>query len=63
MLTVSNVEVQRDFLFTASHGLICEDILYTGMTEWSERQHQEMLISKMIFKVYISVIQVKQACE
>jgi hypothetical protein len=63
MLTVSNVEGQRDFLLLASPGIICEDILYTGVTEWSERQHQEMLISKMIFKVYISVIQVKQACE
>jgi hypothetical protein len=62
MLTVSNVEVQRDFLFTASHGLICEDILYTGMTEWSERQHQEMVISKVIFQVYVIVIHMRQAC-
>jgi hypothetical protein len=62
VLTVSSVEVQRDFLLSASHGLIGGDILYTGVTEWSERQHQEMVMSKVIFQVYVIVIHMRQAC-
>jgi hypothetical protein len=61
VLTVSSAEGQRDFLLSASQGLICEDTLYANMTEWSERQHHEMVMSKVIFQVYVIVIQVRQA--
>jgi hypothetical protein len=63
VLSVSSVVVPRDFLLSASHDSIWEDIFYTGMTGWSERKHQGMVISEVVFKVYIILIQVRQASE